>query len=437
MKRGLCIILALLLLCSCAQMPLQPEILPPEPVEQEPDPPAEEPVGRPDPLPPESESDPDPEPEPDPPAEEPVGRPDPLPPESDPDSEPEPVPDFDPTPALAPIDRVVLNGQTLEMPVYLSGVSSYLLLSDLAEALQLELTVQGNTASFQWQGKTVKLARGAANLFVGSAIRSLGGAVPLWCEEGLMVPARGLCDNLQMGILYDEQGRSLYITESAGKQTIPADVRVPVLMYHCFGDDIQGDEKLYVTEENLEAQLQYLTENGFTTLFFHELSMADQVEKPIILTVDDGYLDNYTILYPLLQKYNCKATIFVVTDLIDKADHKMTSAQLKELSDSGLVSIQSHTAAHPHLRSLSQTEQRSQLQESALTLARITGLVPYAFAYPYGEYSAATLSLTRQQYAVAVRIGDTDYITGTDCHTIPRWYMKRTTTMEEFISMVE
>jgi len=450
MRRLLCMVLALILLTGCAQTPLQPELLDPvpefpveEPAETDvPDGPLPKPEPEPTPVPrPEPEPAPTPEPEPAPtpePAPAPTPEPEPAP-TPEPIPEPVPVPDpviCDPTPPLSTYERVVINGETLELPVYLWEDVVYLSAAELAAALQTELITYADEAAFDWQGKSLRLVRGQTNYFCGSAIRSMGEYPPLYCQEGILLPMQGLCRSLGVGYLEDPQQGSLYITERISMD-IPAGIRVPVLMYHCFGDDIQGDESLYVTEGDLEAQLRYLTENGFTTLFFHELPMADQVEKPVILTVDDGYLDNYTILFPLLQKYNCKATIFVVTDLVDKADHKMTSQQLQELSQSGLVSIQSHTAAHPHMRTLSRDKQRAQLHQSALDLARITGLVPYAFAYPYGEYSALTQSLTRQQYTVAVRIGETDYVTGTDLHAIPRWYMKRHTTMEEFIRMVE
>ena len=72
---------------------------------------------------------------------------------------------------------------------------------------------------------------------------------------------------------------------------------------------------------------------------------CEDYEKPVILTFDDGYDDNYTELFPLLQKYNAKATIFVIPKAIG-TPHKMTAEQIYELSRSGLVSIQSHTYSH-------------------------------------------------------------------------------------------
>ena len=131
-----------------------------------------------------------------------------------------------------------------------------------------------------------------------------------------------------------------------------AGVRVPVLMYHAVGDDCWGEESLFVKPEELEKQLQYLSENGYETIFFEDLSHIEQYEKPVLLTFDDGYDDNAETLLPLLQKYGMKATIFLIAGDVGKP-HKLTRAQLTELVQSGLVSIQSHGWSHRNMAALS------------------------------------------------------------------------------------
>ena len=93
-----------------------------------------------------------------------------------------------------------------------------------------------------------------------------------------------------------------------------AGVRVPVLMYHAVGDDCWGEESLFVKPEELEKQLQYLSENGYETIFFEDLSHIEQYEKPVLLTFDDGYDDNAETLLPLLRKHGMKATIFLIAE---------------------------------------------------------------------------------------------------------------------------
>lgn len=121
-------------------------------------------------------------------------------------------------------------------------------------------------------------------------------------------------------------------------------ISVPIFMYHAVGNDCWGEESLFVKPEELEKQLQYLSENGYETIFFEDLAHIEQYEKPVMLTFDDGYDDNNTNLLPLLQKYGMKATIFLIAGDVGKR-HKLTREQISELVQSGLVSIQATDGA--------------------------------------------------------------------------------------------
>lgn len=68
----------------------------------------------------------------------------------------------------------------------------------------------------------------------------------------------------------------------------------------------------------MRQQLQYLWDNGYEPIFFSDLTHLEDYDKPVLLTFDDGYIGNYTELYPLLQEYNMKATIFISTGCWEK-----------------------------------------------------------------------------------------------------------------------
>ena len=72
-------------------------------------------------------------------------------------------------------------------------------------------------------------------------------------------------------------------------------------------------------------------------------------EKPVILTFDDGYVDNYKNAYPILEKYNLKGTIFLISDFVGTYPNYMTWAQVDEMQQSGLIDFESHTLSHPEL----------------------------------------------------------------------------------------
>ena len=195
--------------------------------------------------------------------------------------------------------------------------------------------------------------------------------------------------------------------------------QVPVLMYHAVGDDCWGEEHLFVRPAELEQQLQYLSENGYETIFFEDLSHLERYEKPVILTFDDGYDDNYTLLLPLLQKYGMKATIFMIADDIGKP-HKLTQPRLRALAQSGLVSIQSHGWSHQNMADMGWAELVYELLRSRRTLSAACGRSVTAVSYPNGRCSERTCTAAGWFYAYGVRTYDGSYLTGTDLLRIPR-----------------
>ena len=127
------------------------------------------------------------------------------------------------------------------------------------------------------------------------------------------------------------------------------------LLYHLVMDEPYSQyHDLFVREGDFEAQLLEIKRLGFETYFADEPERADG--KPgVVITFDDGYIDNYTTVFPLLQKYNMKATIFLITDMIGTEGH-LTKAQIKEMSESGLVHFGSHTVSHTKLDTLTEYE---------------------------------------------------------------------------------
>ena len=160
---------------------------------------------------------------------------------------------------------------------------------------------------------------------------------------------------------------------------------MPVLMYHAVSDETWGVTELFVRPSEMEAQLQYLQENGFTPIFFSDLSHVEDFEKPVLLTFDDGYKNNYEELFPLLQKYNMKATIFVVTGNLDKNPNFLTWDQAREMVQSGLVAIESHTVTHPDLDVQSRERQLQELEESQAKILEEIGIPSQVLCFSHGQ----------------------------------------------------
>lgn len=115
---------------------------------------------------------------------------------------------------------------------------------------------------------------------------------------------------------------------------------IPCIMYHNISDD-KG-----VSPEEFEKHLELIQKNY--SFKFEEIESLDNKlpKNSILLTFDDGYADNYHNAFPLLKKYNIKATIFLNTAYINRKNFYMNWKQIKEMYESGLVDFQLHTHSH-------------------------------------------------------------------------------------------
>ena len=165
---------------------------------------------------------------------------------------------------------------------------------------------------------------------------------------------------------------------------------VSVLMYHMIGDE-QGNAAI-MTEANLRIQMNYLRDHGYHPITMQELydyvtKGAPLPEKPVCITFDDGYLDSYTIVYPLMKEYGFPWTLFLITDDVGKPYNRMTWDQLKEMANSHAVTIASHTLSHPKLHNLAtRAEKEKEIVEANKALKYQLGIDNVWLAYPYGDY---------------------------------------------------
>jgi len=181
------------------------------------------------------------------------------------------------------------------------------------------------------------------------------------------------------------------VMKAAGKS-------VPVLMYHSIS--YKKDNAICLPAEKFEEHLKYLKDNGYYTLTLTDLydyfvKDTPVPEKSVVLTFDDGYRDNYTVMFPLLKKYNFKATIFVITSNIDKDDNSLTTSNLLEMEKQG-IDIESHTVNHEHLKGLTKSAQLSELVESKKALEKILNKQVNFIAYPYGESNKSVIDSAKE-----------------------------------------
>lgn len=175
---------------------------------------------------------------------------------------------------------------------------------------------------------------------------------------------------------------------------------VSVLMYHMIGD-IQNNAAV-MTEANLRLQMNYLRDHGYHPITMQELydyitKGAPLPEKPVCITFDDGYLDSYTIVYPLMKEYGFPWTLFLITDDVGKPYNRMTWDQLKEMADSHTVTIANHTLSHPKLHNLATAkEKEKEIVEANEALKYHLGIDNAWLAYPYGDYDDQVVEICKK-----------------------------------------
>ena len=224
-------------------------------------------------------------------------------------------------------------------------------------------------------------------------------------------------------------------------------LRVPILMYHYISVPPEDADiyrlDLSVDPETFRAQMQYLAENGYNTIDLYDLSLAitnksKLPEKPVIITLDDGYVDNYWYAFPILQEFGLKATFFVVTEFIDANNPNYMSWEMVEALAAAGMRIEPHSKNHPDLSGRERDFLIYQMLGSQETIAAHIGYTPRYFAYPGGRYDELAMQvLDELGYWGAVTTMGGKWHGYNDRFEWTRVRVRRTTPLPEFIDLVD
>jgi peptidoglycan/xylan/chitin deacetylase (PgdA/CDA1 family) len=224
-------------------------------------------------------------------------------------------------------------------------------------------------------------------------------------------------------------------------------LRVPILMYHYISEPPPGADiyrtDLSVSPDNFRQQMTFLAENGYTPIDLYQLSAAitakiELPEKPVILTFDDGYLDNYENAFPILQEFGFTSTFFVITDYADQgAEGYANWEQLQEMTAAGMR-IESHTKNHPDLTEKDRDSIIFQVLGSQETIAAHIGYTPRYLCYPGGRYNEEIKQILAEldMWGAVTTQGGT-WHGFEERYEWARQRMRNDTTMEEFIRLVD
>ncbi|HTW51595.1 MAG TPA: polysaccharide deacetylase family protein, partial [Stellaceae bacterium] len=185
---------------------------------------------------------------------------------------------------------------------------------------------------------------------------------------------------------------------------------IPILVYHHVVPD-HAPGVLYVTPDGFEQHLRFLSDNGYQSVSFADL--ADSLEyglplpeRPVILSFDDGWENQFEHGFPLLQKYGFGATFYIVSGYVDH-ENFMTTDQLRAMMAAGMT-IGCHSHTHPSLPSLGTGARlKDEVAGSKAWLEDHFGIAIDTFAYPYGAYTAAVAAAVKAADYRTARTVDT------------------------------
>ncbi len=221
---------------------------------------------------------------------------------------------------------------------------------------------------------------------------------------------------------------------------------VPVLMYHAFSDEEEGD-RYVISRRRFAAQLRLLRAMRYRVLGFEQLARmlrAGEAPPPrsVVLTIDDGYADNLGIALPLLARYRSPATLFVVSRRLGGANdwtaegavagRALLSVEELQRLRGEWVAIGAHTRTHPPLTEIEAERLGDEIGGSGEDLEALLEEPMETFAYPYGKFDPVVVAATRG-YAAACTVESRLARLGDDPLEIPRLEIRGSDTIRTFL----
>lgn len=215
---------------------------------------------------------------------------------------------------------------------------------------------------------------------------------------------------------------------------------VPILVYHRVNDSDTNPTTLKVAD--FEAQIKFLKDNGYQVISPDDLLDAWENDKPlpnnpVILTFDDGHEDIWHNVFPILQKYNMRATVFIVTDHIGMKDY-LTWDEARILQAGGFIDFQSHTMSYKVLTTLKGDKLWNEIYGSKQAIEWALKKPAKFIAYPEGKYTLDAEDTSKEcafragfieDYGLAVKDDDNYILTripvrGSNSHTLLRFKLR-------------
>jgi peptidoglycan/xylan/chitin deacetylase (PgdA/CDA1 family) len=204
----------------------------------------------------------------------------------------------------------------------------------------------------------------------------------------------------------DDQSAYAEVATTSDEGTSPSlapAINVPILVYHIvrprYADDSPAVRSLALTPETFEDELSYLDRAQYHVISFETLEDyfkkgTPLPSKPVIISFDDGWHDQFTYAFPILAAHHERATFFVFTNAIGRRGF-MSWDELRVMLGGGMT-IGSHSRSHPYLTKVATTSLAAEITGSKTILEEKLRVPITSFAYPFGQYSSAIVKLVQK-----------------------------------------
>ena len=219
----------------------------------------------------------------------------------------------------------------------------------------------------------------------------------------------------------------------------PDTVIVPIILYHWIAVS-PINSQYYVPPEKFEEEMKLLHDWGYTTITTQLLIKAisegaDLPPRPILITFDDGHLNNYTTAFPIMQKYGFTGVLYIIANYMG-TDQYMNADEIKEMAAAGWE-VGSHTISHMDLTTLDPYGQRHEIVDSRTLLENALGVPILTIAYPFGISDPGVLDYAHfAGYIGGMSLGFTDDQGISNLYTLQRRDIKGTYDVKQFAAFL-
>lgn len=183
------------------------------------------------------------------------------------------------------------------------------------------------------------------------------------------------------------------IIPSIGSAFISRNKFINTIYYH----DVvkgRGNSFMCINEDTFKNQMLYLIKCGYQTKNFVDLSTPENCKwkkNTLLITFDDGWISNYTMIYDFMKSHGLKYNIFLEVGKIGVDDNYLNWGQIKEMFLSGIVGFGAHTYSHSNMSDFKTINVEKEIYQANSVMQRELGFAPKDFCFPYGVYSPETL----------------------------------------------